>query len=325
MDERDLVPQEANAPILQIDLSADQNPVLVYLASLASPRSRRVMRSDLDTIARILTGDKYDAVEMGDGWAMLRKRHTMAIRAQLIERYSPATVNRMLSAMRGVLKAAWELDLVSGEDYHKARSVTNVRGETLPSGRDLDEDELAALFRACTDDPAPAGVRDAAIFAVANSNPRRSEIAALDVSDYDTQSGRLHIRKGKGRKARYVYLDAGARAAMERWLRLRGSSAGALFCPINKGGNLVLRRMTDQAIYNMMRKRGGQAGVENFTPHDFRRTYAGDLLDAGADIATVQKLMGHADPGTTARYDRRPEETKREAANLRRTPFDPEK
>ncbi len=110
---------------------------------------------------------------------------------------------------------------------------------------------------------------------------------------------------GKGNKQREVPLPPGAVAALEDWLAVRGDWDGALFPPLNKGGRVARRRMSEQAVYAALAKRAAAAGVADLSPHDLRRTYVGDLLDRGADIATVQRLAGHADVSTTARYDRR--------------------
>jgi hypothetical protein len=117
-----------------------RNPAAVYIAGLASPHCRRNMLRYLGQIADVLHyGLDQDDPERGlrVNWRALRFQHTAAIRAQLLDRYTPATVNGMLSALRGVLKAARELGYMSAEDYQRAAAVKKVKGETLPAGRDL--------------------------------------------------------------------------------------------------------------------------------------------------------------------------------------------
>jgi site-specific recombinase XerD len=310
------IPEQAIAATAPLD----RNPAAVYLAALSTPGGRRVQRRALDAIAGMLTGGHLDSLAFP--WASLRYQHTAAIRAQLAERYSAATANRMLSALRGVLKQCWRLDLMSAEDYQRAADIANVRGQTLPAGRELAPGEIGGLLATCESDPTPAGVRDAAIIALMyGAGLRRAEVVALDREDYTPETGALAVRHGKGNKARQVWMTNGAADALADWLDLRGNDSGPLFWPINKAGRIMRRRMTTQAVYNLLARRADEAGVRAFSPHDLRRTFVSDLLDAGADIATVAKLAGHASVTTTARYDRRPEEAKQKAAGLLHIPY----
>jgi site-specific recombinase XerD len=102
---------------------------------------------------------------------------------------------------------------------------------------------------------------------------------------------------------------------------VRGTEQGPLFFAVNKAGRIVNHRLSDQAVYGVMRRRAAEAGVASFSPHDCRRTMIGDMLDAGVDISTVQQLAGHASVTTTARYDRRGEAVKRKASGSLNVPY----
>ncbi|MFZ2488957.1 MAG: tyrosine-type recombinase/integrase [Anaerolineae bacterium] len=299
---------------------ADQNPARVYLSQLNSDSGRRTMLQALERIAAQVSGNRATADTLD--WAALRFQHTAAIRTALARDYKPATVNKMLSALRGTLAAAWRLGQMSAEDYQRAADVKGLRGETLPRGRAATAGEIAALLEACAADPTPAGARDGALLALLyGSGARRAEVIGLDLADYDPGSGRLVLR-GKGHKERAAFAINGVQDALADWLTARGLEPGPLFLPVNKGGRVVQgQRMTAQVVYNVLAKRCRQAGVSELSPHDLRRTFVGDLLDAGADIATVQRMAGHANVQTTTRYDRRPEEARRKAAQLLHVPY----
>ena len=310
----ELLPAPTSSPV-----PLDRNPTAVYLARLAAG-SRRTMRGALDTIAGLLTGGQAEATVLP--WHLLRYQHTAAVRAALVQKYAPATANKHLAALRGVLKESWRLNQMGSDDYHRAVDLPGVKGTTLPAGRALSPGEIRALFEACADGT-PGGARDAGMLGTLyGAGLRRSECVALDLADYEPSTGALAVREGKGRKARFAYLPAGGRAAMDAWIEVRGDEPGPLLCPVRKDGLVIVRRMTPQAVLYALRKRQGMApGVAPFSPHDLRRTFIGDLLDAGADLAAAQRLAGHAQVGTTARYDRRPEEMKRRAAELLHVPF----
>ena len=299
--------------------ASDSHPALVYLARLA-PGSRRTMSEALTVIAGKVSAGHSTLWTLA--WHELRYQHTVALRSVLAEQYAPATVNKMLAALRGTLKECWRLGLVSAEDFHRAADLPAVRGSVLPRGRALSAGELRALLQICAQDRATAGRRDGALVATLyGAGLRRSEAVALEVRDYGVETGALTVRSGKGRKDRMAYAPSGCRAALEAWLSARGPEAGPLFVPINKAGKLALRVMSDQAVLYILRRRAREGGLAAFSPHDLRRTFIGDLLDAGADIATVQQMAGHASVQTTARYDRRGEGVKKRAAELLHVPF----
>lgn len=143
---------------------------------------------------------------------------------------------------------------------------------------------------------------------------RRAELVQLGLSDYTIETGATRVRSGKGNKERITYVQGMGCTAVEAWLQVRGPEPGPLIVPIHRSGKIQLRHMREQSVYDMPQRRAREAGVRPFSPHDLRRTFAGDLLDAGADISTV--LMGHASVNTTQGYDRSGGATKRKAASL---------
>lgn len=295
----------------------EANPAAVYLARLA-PGSRRTMRTALATLAALLAGAGADPLTLP--WHLLRYPHTQALRAALAARAAPATTNKHLAALRGVLKEAWRLGLMGAEEHARATDVPDLRAAPLPRGRALTPGELRALFAACADGT-PGGVRDAALLAALyGCGLRRAEVVALDRTDYHAETRALTVRHGKGDKARVVYLPGSGAGVFAAWLTLRGDTPGPLFLPVNKAGAISVRRLVAQSVYDLLARRLRGAGVIAASPHDLRRTFVSDLLDAGVDVTTVQKLAGHASVATTARYDRRGEAAKRRAADALHIP-----
>ena len=150
---------------------------------------------------------------------------------------------------------------------------------------------------------------------------RRDELASLDVADWVPDEVMLKVRHGKGNKQRQVYLSEGAIAALDDWLAVRGDRPGRLFLPVNRGRRIYGVKLNASAVRDIVVKRAAQAQVADLSPHDFRRTVAGDLLDNDVDIVTVQKLLVHASVQTTASYDRRGERAKKKAVGTLHVPY----
>ena len=294
--------------------AAQWHPVALHLAGLNSPASRDTIQSFLNSVAR-LAGAR-DAWDLD--WASLRIQDLQILRARMQEQFAAKTANSMLSAVRGVLHACWQLEQIDSDTYLRTRDIKPVPGRRLPKGRMLSLEEQTALFTACAADPGPAGARDAAALALMlGAGLRKSETTSLPCDAVDLDKGLLRI-VGKGNHERVVPLPPFVVTAVACWLEVRGRAARALFIRcrgrVLTGRPLALAAKSN-ALADALTRRCRQAGIEPCTPHDLRRTYISVLLAAGVDSFTVQKLAGHSSPSTTALYDRRGDARLREAVH----------
>lgn len=347
MDNEIIFPEDnEKAKALQIHVKRTQskNPVISYLASLNSKDSRRVQKTALDQIAALLSDGTIEE-SLNFPWERLDYGIVTTVKAWLDSRYAPSTVNRYLCAIRRVLKEAWRHELITAEEYQRATDVRSVSGQRLPSGRELDTEEIKALINVCLQDQEnpTAGIRDAAIISVMYSaGLRRAEMVSVNIDDLEISKNELRVI-GKRNKERRAYLASGAIRALEKWIDLRGTTPGPLFYAVNKSGKItryrkqpqsahekkqgfvpkeIEARLSDQTIYNVIEKRAIQAGlIKKATPHDMRRTFVSDLLDVGVDLSTVSKMAGHEDTNTTRRYDRRSSRVMQEAAERLNVPY----
>jgi site-specific recombinase XerD len=287
-----------------------EHPVAVYLAQLGED-SRPAMKSGLAKIAAIVDAR---ATHWTLPWHQIRFQHTQALRAALVSRYGERTVNRMLSALRGVLKAAWQLGQIDTDDYRRALDFKSVNTANLaPAGRSVSIEEVRTLLRAAAEQDAPRSWRDQALFiAMFAGGLRRQEASALDTAQYDPAIGSIEVRRGKRGKFRETYLAEGYRPWILPWHQFqKDRGCVPLFVRWDRDRGPTTRRLGRAGVDHVLGELVTLAKVPDLTPHDLRRTFATDLLENGADILMVQKLMGHADVKTTAIYDRRGERGKR--------------
>lgn len=256
-------------------------------------------------------------------WSKLDYDRVSSIQTELLARYSPAYVQRVMSALRGVLNQCEALGLIDHreKEYILAplKPVKLEKGKKV--GRILQQGEIDRLMDVCRKDRSPAGVRDAAVLGLWRSTgPRIAEMAKLRYEDVipDEHGGRpifkVWYQKAKGFKTRSAHINGGAYVAMKEWLEIRGDRPGALFTPINQLGEIKIqdRPMATNSIRDILTKRMEAAGLQPFTSHDLRRTFGSLAHRKGIPLKTVSEMMGHASTQTTERYLRVTEDEKAE-------------
>ena len=310
-------------PILRGEASIYANPVDTYLSG-KSEATKRMVKSHMNKVAILFDYEDYEHTP----WASIRYEHLQTLIGVLQQqKHAHTTINAIISAIRGTVRAAMGMKLMTADDYQRVMLVKMVSGVRLPTGRMMSQGEIKALVDACLNDylkvkkdennspkQSPAAYRDLAIFGLMYiGGLRRSEVADLNAEDIDLELKEARVI-GKGNKERMLFLDDGTVTAVERWLALRGDHEGALFYRVLKNGKIQAGRLSDQAIYNVVKKRQAEAGITDISPHDFRKTFISTILEETGDLRMAQALAGHSDPKTTANYDRREIKEMRKAA-----------
>ncbi|MDD9197516.1 tyrosine-type recombinase/integrase [Aliivibrio sp. S3MY1] len=290
------------------------NAAQAYLLSLNSENSRSTMRSNLNKIAHLLGSFNLNNCP----WHQINRDYVLGvIEALKSEKLESATINTYIAAIKGVAQELWLSKKITTENYQLIKHIKQIKGSRLAKGRALSSHEIQLLFSSCNDQSIK-GIRDSAILGVLlGCGLRRSEIVDCSIGSFNAEEGALRVL-GKGNKERMCYLPQQSLTLLDLWLTtVSGDNERALFTRIRRFDTVTDDKLTSQAILHILNERRKQAGVNAFSPHDCRRTFASMLLDNGEDISTVKDAMGHASIITTQKYDKRGfERLKKASANL---------
>lgn len=222
------------------------------------------------------------------------------VSALTVKGYSPASINRILSGVRGLYTYLYRYGITSSNPGSGVKSLK--QGKKLPSF--LFEEEVKAVSDFAENNSHLWPVRDKAIIlCLYTSGCRVSEMAGMLLKDLRADCTSI-IVMGKGRKERRVFFSNEAAGALKEYLAVRKKAIPAEREGINhifiskKGGNLSVRGI--QYIISCYSKL--QNNGKSFSPHSLRHSYATALVTKGADIRLVQELLGHASVSTTQRY-----------------------
>lgn len=208
---------------------------------------------------------------------------------------------RVLSALRRMLAFAASRDLLSHDPLEGISSPRQLR----PLPRVLRTDETLRLLDAIPTDT-PMGLRDRAMVELLyGAGLRVSELVDLPLAAVDLRAGLLRV-VGKGQRERVVPIGDAASEALQSYLR-DGRSTLLGEKPDRSHAVFLTRRagpMTRQNFFTLLRKLALRAGVppERVSPHVLRHAFATDLLEGGADLRSIQAMLGHADLSTTQIY-----------------------
>jgi integrase/recombinase XerD len=214
------------------------------------------------------------------------------------EKLSPRSVARNVSALKGFYKFLLQEGILDQNPLRHLRTPKVIPG--LPEV--LNREEVEKLLQK-PEPSKPLGMRDRAMFELLYASGLRvSELVGLSVNDVNLEVGYVRAR-GKGSKERLVPIGRAAIQALKDYV---GGPRHPLAMKTNRQTLFLGRRgqgITRQGFWKLLRKYAGAAGIaKRITPHTLRHSFATHLLERGADLRSVQTMLGHADIATTQIY-----------------------
>jgi len=201
------------------------------------------------------------------------------------------------------------LDLDYGDSVRIGKAIRNVsrkRERRLPRVPELDSDRKMVEMVKQMAYPSPALERNQALIEfLYSSGCRAGELAGLRVRDLDLRE-RSALVTGKGEKERRVYFSSETARALRSYFAARGHQGAGepVFCRHDRGAGAKVKPLTTATIRRVARDVAMAAGIDphKFTPHAFRHAFAIRMLQETSNLAVVQDLLGHSNPGTTRVY-----------------------
>ncbi len=213
---------------------------------------------------------------------------------------SLTTINYHLIALRTFLKYLAKRDIAS-----LAPEKIELASTKRPQVAFLEAEEIGRLISAVVDDTESSKRDRAMMLLLFSGGLRVSELVSMDRKQINLKSGEFTIR-GKGQKDRPVFLTDAAKSALAEYLASRSDDEEPLFIHYSgasTSGSKAPTRLTTRSVQRIVEKYRIKAGItKKVTPHTLRHSFATDLISHGADLRSVQEMLGHANVATTQVY-----------------------
>jgi integrase/recombinase XerC len=275
--------------------SLDEFRLFLSNMSGRSPHTVRAYSADVERLFQVMAAN--DCQSLND----LTLSVLRIWLASEFETHSPATTARRVASIRAF--TAWAVKTKNLESDVGLMLVPPKAKKSLPHYLTTDQvNEVLTVASVASDDDSPIGIRNLAIIETLYATGIRvSELVGLDILDLNFTDLTLRVT-GKGNKQRVVPFGIPAKEALERWLEagrpeILKDNNSALF--LGTRGKRIDQRVVREMIYEVL---GHLSDAPLMGPHGLRHTAATHLVEGGADLRTVQELLGHASLATTQVY-----------------------